>query len=159
MPRRGRSGGFGARPSASPSPMRPAPSRPVSTMPAHPPPAAPATQMAQPKQPGLFAQMASTAAGVAVGSAVGHTIGHAMTGGGGSQTEVAPQEQAPAAYSQQPGQQQEQQSACQYELKQFLDCAQGQADIGLCQGFNEALRQCKARYGKCETLSGSQAVS
>ena len=35
-----------------------------------------------PKQPGLFAQMATTAAGVAVGSTVGHVIGAAITGGG-----------------------------------------------------------------------------
>lgn len=36
-----------------------------------------------PKQLGLMAQMAMTAAGVAVGSAVGHTISHALTGGFG----------------------------------------------------------------------------
>lgn len=35
---------------------------------------------AQPAQPGLMAQMASTAAGVAVGSAVGHVVGSALTG-------------------------------------------------------------------------------
>ena len=46
---------------------RPAP-RP--SVPAHPPPQQPAPMMQQPKQPGLFANMASTAAGVAVGSAV-----------------------------------------------------------------------------------------
>lgn len=45
------------------------------------PPSAVGTPAAAPRQPGMFAQMASTAAGVAVGSAVGHTIGHAMTGG------------------------------------------------------------------------------
>lgn len=46
---------------------------------------------AAPRQPGLMAQMATTAAGVAVGSAVGHTLGHAMTGGfgGGSNSEPA----------------------------------------------------------------------
>ncbi len=46
---------------------------------------------AAPRQPGMFAQMATTAAGVAVGSAVGHTIGHAMTGGfgGGGHSEPA----------------------------------------------------------------------
>lgn len=43
-----------------------------------------------PRQPGLMAQMATTAAGVAVGSAVGHTLGHAMTGGfGGGSSEAA----------------------------------------------------------------------
>lgn len=49
---------------------------------------APAT--AQPKQPGLMAQMATTAAGVAVGSAVGHVVGSAITGAfsGGSSSEA-----------------------------------------------------------------------
>ncbi|EDW46234.1 GM13491, partial [Drosophila sechellia] len=32
------------------------------------------------------------------------------------------------------------------ELKQFIQCAQGQADLTLCQGFNEALRQCKQSH-------------
>lgn len=48
----------------------PAPAPRPAPVPAHPPPAAPAPVMAQPKQPGMFAQMATTAAGVAVGSAV-----------------------------------------------------------------------------------------
>lgn len=47
--------------------------------PAHPPPSAVASP-AQPQQPGLMAQMATTAAGVAVGSAVGHVVGSALTG-------------------------------------------------------------------------------
>lgn len=95
----------------------------------------------------MFAQMATTAAGVAVGSAVGHTIGAAMTGsGGGSQ----PQEMGQAPVQYEPVQQQQQQQTynpCQRELQQFLDCAQGQSDIALCAGFNEALRQCKLQYG------------
>lgn len=61
--------------------------------PAPVPAAAPPSAVAAPapKQPGLMAQMATTAAGVAVGSAVGHTIGHALTGGfgGGSSSEPA----------------------------------------------------------------------
>lgn len=42
---------------------------------------------AQPAQPGLMAQMASTAAGVAVGSAVGHVVGSALTGAFGGSSE------------------------------------------------------------------------
>lgn len=41
----------------------------------HPPAAG-----AQTRQPGMFAQMASTAAGVAVGSTIGHTLGAGITG-------------------------------------------------------------------------------
>lgn len=45
---------------------------------------------AAPRQPGLMAQMATTAAGVAVGSAVGHTLGHAITGGFGGGRNAEP---------------------------------------------------------------------
>ena len=38
--------------------------------------------------------------------------------------------------------------ACEFELKQFLECTQTQHDITLCQGFNEALRQCKIKKGE-----------
>jgi len=144
MPRGSRSSGgrssFGSRPSPRASP--PPPTR---NLPARPPPAAPAhPPTAQPQQPGMMAQMASTAAGVAVGSTIGHVAGAAITGafsGGGSA------EQQPAAA----GQQQQEplrnpQNPCEYEMKQFLECAQNQSDVGLCTGFNEALKQCKLYY-------------
>jgi len=70
----------------SPPPMARAAPRPsYAPAPMHAPPSALAAPAAAPKQPGMFAQMATTAAGVAVGSAVGHTLGHAMTGGGSSE--------------------------------------------------------------------------
>merc|ERR1711992_165982 len=106
---------------------------------------------AQPQQPSLFKQMAATAGGVAVGSAVGHVAGSALTGmfSGGSSSEAAPAAAAPAAAAAPPpaplyGQQaqpQEPSGPCAWEIKQFLQCAQGQTDITLCEGFNEALRQ------------------
>ncbi|XP_076473979.1 coiled-coil-helix-coiled-coil-helix domain-containing protein 2 isoform X2 [Bombus vancouverensis nearcticus] len=118
MPRRGRA--------ANPPPrtVRRA-SAPVATAPAHPPASTP--MVAQPQQPSLMGQMAATAGGVAIGSAVGHTIGHAVTGlfSGGSSEAAAG-------------------GACAWEVKQFLECAQNQSDLSLCEGFNEALRQCKA---------------
>jgi len=87
--------------------------------------------------------MAATAGGVAIGSAVGHTIGHAITGGfgGGSSGESQPVQtsQSQQQYETQP----QQQNACQFELKQFLDCSQSY-DLSLCEGFNEALKQCRA---------------
>ncbi|ESO12684.1 hypothetical protein HELRODRAFT_187955 [Helobdella robusta] len=148
MPRR--SGGGPARRS---SPSRGLSSRsnlPARTAPP-PPPApvqAPPSAVGQPRQPGMFAQMATTAAGVAVGSAVGHTLGAAMTGGlGGSR---APAEQ-PVEQQQQPAYNQQQTSGgdnpCAYQLRQFIECAQSQHDITLCQGFNEALRECRVSYG------------
>jgi len=122
---------------------------------------------AAPRQPGMFAQMATTAAGVAVGSAVGHTIGHAMTGGfsGGHSEPARPdvtyqepyqaqpmyQQQPQSMYQQQPQsmyqQEAPQQQACSYELKQFIECAQSQSDFKLCEGFSEVLKQCKFANG------------
>lgn len=106
--------------------------------------------VAQPQQPSLMGQMAATAGGVAIGSAVGHTIGHAVTGlfsGGSSEAAAAPVGVAPAAVQSAPvsapaG------GACAWEVKQFLECAQNQSDLSLCEGFNEALRQCKASNSK-----------
>lgn len=72
-------------PAHAPAPVAPAPS-------------AVAPAPVQPKQPGLMAQMATTAAGVAVGSAVGHVMGSAITGAfSGSSSSDA---QRPAAANQ-----------------------------------------------------------
>ena len=104
--------------------------------------------------------MAATAGGVAVGSAVGHVAGAALTGGmgggGGGHAEAAPAAAPQQVYPQQqmpysgPGgmqQPQEPQGPCAWEIKQFIQCAQGQSDLTLCEGFNEALRQCKMSNG------------
>merc|ERR1711962_825745 len=106
------------------------------------PQAAVAAPTPQPQGPGLMAQMATTAAGVAVGSTVGHVAGVAITGmfSGDSKSDQ------PAAAQQPQQQPQQQQNTCDYEMKQFLDCAQNQSDITLCSGFNEALKQCKSYY-------------
>lgn len=160
MPRRGRA--------ASPPPRAPArayaPSRaaapppraaapPAQNLPAAAPPSAPMMGGGAPQQPSMFKQMAATAGGVAVGSAIGHVAGSAMTGmfsGGSSSNEAAPAQQQQQQYGQQPqyGQQQQQENgACAYEIKNFIQCAQNQSDISLCEGFNEALRQCKQYNG------------
>uniref|UniRef100_A0A8C5TER6 Coiled-coil-helix-coiled-coil-helix domain containing 10 n=1 Tax=Malurus cyaneus samueli TaxID=2593467 RepID=A0A8C5TER6_9PASS len=96
--------------------------------------------------PRLMAQMASTAAGVAVGSAVGHVVGSAITGvfsGGSSEPAKA------AAPEPRPVMQQSPYGPCHYEMKQFLECATNQRDLTLCEGFNEALKQCKYSNGEC----------
>ncbi|XP_046745721.1 coiled-coil-helix-coiled-coil-helix domain-containing protein 2 [Diprion similis] len=136
MPRRGRS--------ASPPPRRATVPARAAPPPAQPPMhAAPSAPMAAPSQgPSLMGQMAATAGGVAIGSAVGHTIGHAMTGmfsGGSDQPAAA----APAAPQASMAGNAEPSGPCAWEIKQFLECAQGQSDLTLCEGFNEALRQCK----------------
>jgi hypothetical protein len=107
-------------------------------------------QQAQPQQPGLLKQMAATAGGVAVGSAVGHVVGHALTGAfsGGSSQPAAPAPVAAAPAPQPYGQTfappaDLANNPCAREIKSFLECAQNQTDLTLCEGFNEVLRQCK----------------
>lgn len=80
----------------------------------------------------------------------GHTVGSVITHGlfGGSSKEEAPAAAAPAAAAPQPAYQQQpqqQDGPCAWEIQQFLSCAQGQ-DLSHCEGFNEAVKQCKARY-------------
>lgn len=93
-----------------------------------------------------MAQMATTAGGVAIGSVVGHAITGMISGGGDK--EVQQQQAAPVQqYAPQPIQQgNNAQNPCGYQLEQFLSCAQNQSDLTLCDGFNEALRQCKVQY-------------
>uniref|UniRef100_A0A8C6VHG5 Coiled-coil-helix-coiled-coil-helix domain containing 10 n=1 Tax=Naja naja TaxID=35670 RepID=A0A8C6VHG5_NAJNA len=124
-----------------------------------PPPAHPPSAMAaptQPQQPGLMAQMATTAAGVAVGSAVGHVVGGALTGafsGDSSSSQPAKAASSPAQESRQiPTHQPSQYGPCLYEMRQFLDCATNQSDLTLCEGFNEALKQCKQASGVASLL-------
>ncbi|XP_041276217.1 coiled-coil-helix-coiled-coil-helix domain-containing protein 10, mitochondrial [Onychostruthus taczanowskii] len=126
-----------SRPAAAPAPASPAPAAPA--------------PVAQPAQPGLMAQMASTAAGVAVGSAVGHVVGSAITGvfsGGSSEPAkaAAPAQEPRAVLQQSPY------GPCHYEMKQFLECATNQRDLTLCEGFNEALKQCKYSNGVSSLL-------
>ncbi|VDO20475.1 unnamed protein product [Haemonchus placei] len=117
---------------ASPKPSGPVrrASPPPSAMRAAPPPAP------MPSMP------ARTAGGVAIGSAVGHAVGNMFTGGGGSSAEAAPVQSAPQGAPQQQAYSQ----PCEFEWKQFIDCTQNQSDVSLCNGFNEAFKECKARY-------------
>uniref|UniRef100_A0A0A9YYB4 Coiled-coil-helix-coiled-coil-helix domain-containing protein 10, mitochondrial n=1 Tax=Lygus hesperus TaxID=30085 RepID=A0A0A9YYB4_LYGHE len=81
------------------------------------------------RQPGLFGQWAATAGGVAVGQAVGERI----AGGGrrGADEYGYPSEPT---------------GPCSWEIKQFLQCTANN-DVSLCEGFNEAIKACKAKYG------------
>uniref|UniRef100_A0A1Q3FM39 Putative gamma-subunitmethylmalonyl-coa decarboxylase n=2 Tax=Culex tarsalis TaxID=7177 RepID=A0A1Q3FM39_CULTA len=152
MPRRGRSASPppAARRAPPAAPPRQAAAAPPPSQPMvqHAPPSAMAPPMAAPSQgPGLMAQMAATAGGVAIGSAVGHTIGHAMTGmfsGGSDSKEAAPVPQQ--QYAAAPAPEANAGGPCSWEIKQFLSCAQNQSDLTLCDGFNEALRQCKLQH-------------
>jgi hypothetical protein len=83
-------------------------------------------------------------------------IGHAITGGGGGGSAAAAETAAdvspaaaPMSYQQQqqPQQAEAPQGACSWEMRQFLQCAQTQGDLTLCEGFNEALRNCRQYNG------------
>ncbi|KAI9314573.1 hypothetical protein BX666DRAFT_1968091 [Dichotomocladium elegans] len=118
-----------------------------------PAPAASAPMVSQPQQPGLFAQMATTAAGVAVGSAVGHTIANGVSSlFSGSSDAPAEQPQAAAPQYQQPPQymyqQQPQQpagvSACDADAKAFTKCLESNNnDVSACQWYLDALKSCQ----------------
>lgn len=71
-----------------------------------------------------------------------------MFSGGGSDQPAAQAPQASAAPVQQYPQHTaaEDNGPCAWEIKQFLQCATNQSDLSLCQGFNEAVQQCKVRY-------------
>ena len=46
---------------------------------------------------------------------------------------------------------------CAYEIRQFLDCSTAQSDLTLCEGFSEALKQCKYNHGEREALTPAGA--
>ena len=104
---------------------------------------------------------------MAAGSVIGTGISRMIWGGSDSQQQQQapppqeqqyqqqPQYQQQQMYAQQPQQQpmyaqqqpQQQQNVCGYELEQFLKCAENQTDISLCEGFNDALKNCKRSHG------------
>ncbi|KAK0521236.1 hypothetical protein OC835_006950 [Tilletia horrida] len=127
--------------------------RPAQQQAYHPQPAQHAAPQqaaaAAPSQgPGLFANMASTAAGVAVGSSVGHGIS-SMLFGGGSRSE-APAEQAQAQYpaydqsAQQSAYQQSNVGSCEAQAKDFTRCLEASNnDFNACSYYLEALKACQ----------------
>lgn len=111
------------------------------TQPTAPAPAQPPAMVQQQQQPGLFAQMASTAAGVAVGSTVGHVVGGVISSaiGGGRSHEVQS--------VQEPVQQQQQQFSndCSAQNDAFLRCLDStNNDMTMCQSYFDVLKECKA---------------
>lgn len=115
---------------AAPAPSRSAPHPPPSSAPSHAP--------AQQRQPGLFSQMASTAAGVAVGSAVGHTLANGVSsifGGGSNEVAAAPVET----------QQQEQRSVnCEVDARNFTRCLdENGGNMQICDWYLQQLKACQ----------------
>ncbi|KAI9007759.1 hypothetical protein DFJ74DRAFT_689029 [Hyaloraphidium curvatum] len=140
MPRRQRS---------APAPSKPvntAPqSRPASTsVPAPVPAAAPPVPYQQSSGPGLFGQMASTAAGVAVGHTIGHGLSNALFGGSSHHAVEAAPVQAQAAPAQGFAV-----DPCAADNQRFVECLQKSSnDISACQVYLDLLKQCSARVAE-----------
>ncbi|KAL6939344.1 hypothetical protein ACO0RG_003181 [Hanseniaspora osmophila] len=104
-------------------------------------------QQVQQKQPGLFAQMASTAAGVAVGSAVGHTLGAGLTGmfSGSGSSEAAPvQADAQAQPQYMAAAPAPQQTACDVDARNFTRCLEdNQGNMQACDFYLQQLKACQ----------------
>ncbi|KIX05118.1 uncharacterized protein Z518_05990 [Rhinocladiella mackenziei CBS 650.93] len=129
-----------AAPAPTPRPVAPQQQqRPMSTAPtqqAHPP-----AQVSQ--GPGLFGQMASTAAGVAVGSSIGHAIG-GLFSGGSSSVPVEQQQQPNALYNNQSSSAAEASGPCATDIKNFTDCMnQNQGNMTICGWYMEQLKACQ----------------
>ncbi|RAL06419.1 coiled-coil-helix-coiled-coil-helix domain-containing protein [Aspergillus ibericus CBS 121593] len=125
--------------------------------PAAPPaPAAPAAAPVQQSQgPGLFGQMASTAAGVAVGSSIGHAIGGLFFGGGGGSSAPAEAQQAaPPAPSQamdnglwagNATNSSWESPACATDAQSFRKCMdENKGDLTICGWYLDQLKACQA---------------
>ena len=115
----------------------------------HQTPAAPAAPVAAaPQQPGLFAQMATTAAGVAVGSAVGHTLGAGISSwfGGSSSAPAEPAQQAvaPAAPAQSTYNSSETGRACEVDARNFTRCLdENNGNMQICDWYLQQLKACQ----------------
>ncbi|KAI7896519.1 uncharacterized protein EV154DRAFT_241681 [Mucor mucedo] len=116
----------------------------------HQTPPPPAVAQPQQRQPGMFAQMATTAAGVAVGSAVGHTMAagvSSMFGGGGSSEpqEQAQQEQYPSQQYQPMAASTQNGASCEADAKAFTQCLEAtNNDMSACKWYLDALKQCQS---------------
>lgn len=92
----------------------------------------------------MFAQMASTAAGVAVGSAVGHTIGAGLTGMfSGSSAPAEQQQQQVASPVQQQAFQQEA-AHCDVDARNFTRClSDNNGNMQTCDYYLQQLKACQ----------------
>ncbi|KAJ1731332.1 hypothetical protein LPJ61_002585 [Coemansia biformis] len=96
----------------------------------------------------MFAQMATTAAGVAVGSAVGHTMANAVSGlFGGSSEAPAQQQQQQAPLQQQAAMDYGQPLAgsCDLVAKDFTRCLEATGnDMQTCNHYFKMLQACQS---------------
>ncbi|CAH7686909.1 hypothetical protein BY996DRAFT_6430968 [Phakopsora pachyrhizi] len=106
----------------------------------------PATQQQQPSSgPGLFGQMASTAAGVAVGHTMGQGLSSMLFGGGSSREEAPVAAAAPV--SQQTFDGRAGPSPCEASAKDFTRCMEGTSnDFNSCSYYLDQLKACQQMF-------------
>lgn len=95
--------------------------------------------------PGLFGQMASTAAGVAVGSTIGHTLGAGITSmfGGSSSAAAVEHDQQVVSQASQP-QQQQQARHCDADASNFTRCLEeNSGNMQTCDYYLQQLKACQ----------------
>lgn len=100
----------------------------------------------QTKQPGMFAQMASTAAGVAVGSAVGHTIGAGISGmfGGSSSSDAAAPVQQDLGGAALQSSTAAGVGSCEASAKNFTKCLdENNGNFQICDYYLQQLKACQ----------------
>lgn len=96
----------------------------------------------------MFAQMATTAAGVAVGSAVGHTLGAGITsmfgGSSSSAPAEAPAQAVAAAAPAQSTYQSEAARACEVDARNFTRCLdENNGNMQICDWYLQQLKACQ----------------
>ncbi|CAB4384335.1 CHCH domain-containing protein [Rhizophagus irregularis] len=110
------------------------------------------TKLAEQRSPGLFGQMASTAAGVAVGHSIGHGITGLFSGGSSSETPASQDSQSqytPQTQDVQPQYQAYQNdsyggASCEKDAKALTKCLElNNHNISLCQYYLENLKACQ----------------
>lgn len=92
----------------------------------------------QSQRPGLFGQMAATAAGVATGSAIGHTIGAGISSIFSGNNEV--QERQYTDFRE------PQQQTCENDFKAYMRCMDTSSDPNSCSYYFENLKECRRRF-------------
>ncbi|GBB87783.1 hypothetical protein RclHR1_14290003 [Rhizophagus clarus] len=139
---------------ASTSAARPDPTKPAQQAKTNVPavPSKQPTTLAEQRSPGLFGQMASTAAGVAVGHSIGHGITGLFSGGSSSETPAPQDPQSQYTPQTQDGQPQYQAfqndsyggASCENDAKALTKCLElNNHNISLCQYYLDNLKACQ----------------
>uniref|UniRef100_A0A182WKG4 CHCH domain-containing protein n=1 Tax=Anopheles minimus TaxID=112268 RepID=A0A182WKG4_9DIPT len=98
---------------------------------------------------GLFTQMAATAGGVAIGSVLGRAFGglfeRSETKEQSADTVTSDKKSAMETMVAATPEKSASAEECTMEIRQFLSCVDKEMDVQVCEGFKEAMQQCKTK--------------